>query len=281
MIMFGSAGNSDSFYAEGYKTTLDVPRWLFDRGLNAYEYQCTRGVRITQAFSQALEVQASRYHIALSIHAPYYINLASIDPAIQESTKHHFTKSLVAAKWMGATRVVFHPGSPGKLPRAEAFHKALLQLDKILSELDPDLLEDCFLCPETMGKSNQLGSLAEVIEICKLHPRIRPAVDFGHLHAVGGGCLNEETDFERILDKIDQSLGAEVVQNLHVHFSPVEYTKAGEKKHCTLKEKEFGPDFYPLAKILKKNGLTPRIICESAGTQAEDAATFKSLYDSL
>jgi deoxyribonuclease-4 len=281
MIKFGPAGNSDSFYEEGYKTTLDIPRWLSDRGLNAYEYQCTRGVRITQAFSQALKVQASRYNIALSIHAPYYINLSSTDPTLQEKSKHHLTRSLQAAKWMGATRVVFHPGSASKVPRVDALLNAAKLLDSFLKELDPELLENCDLCPETMGKRNQLGNLEEVLALCKLHPALKPAVDFGHLHALGGGCLNEERDFEKILDKIDQVLGTETIKNLHVHFSPVEYTSAGERKHWSLKDKEFGPDFYPLAKVLKKNGLTPTIICESAGTQAEDAATFKSLYYSV
>jgi len=281
MIKFGPAGNSDSFYEEGKKTTLDVPRWLFDKGLNAYEYQCTRGVRITQAFAQALQVQAARFNIALSIHAPYYINLASTDPILQEKSKHHLTKSLTAAKWMGATRVVFHPGSASKLPRTDALHSALKLLDSFLKDLDPELLENCDLCPETMGKRNQLGNLEEVLELCKIHPRLKPAVDFGHLHALGAGCLNEEKDFEKVLEKIDRVLGAETVEKLHVHFSPVEYTGAGERKHCTLKEKEYGPDFYPLARVLKKNSLTPTIICESAGTQAEDAATFKSIYNSV
>ncbi len=108
-----------------------------------------------------------------------------------------------------------------------------------------------------------------------------PAVDFGHIHALGGGCLKDSTSFLKILDKIDHALGEKILKNLHVHFSPVEYTNAGEKKHCTLKEKEFGPDFYPFAKVIKEKGITPTIICESAGTQAEDAATFRSLYQSL
>ncbi|ATW24322.1 TIM barrel protein [Candidatus Formimonas warabiya] len=281
MIKFGPAGNSDSFYEEGYKTTLDVPRWLYGRSLNAYEYQCTRGVRINRTFSQALAVQASRYHIALSIHAPYYINLASPDPAIQESSKQHLIKSLSAAKWMGATRVVFHPGAAAKLGRTDALQNALTLLEKIISDLDEELLEDCFLCPETMGKANQLGTVAEVLELCKLHPKIIPAVDFGHIHALGGGCLKDESHFIKVLEKIAHALGEETVKNLHVHFAPVEYTAAGEKKHCTLKEKEFGPDFYPFAKVIAEKGLTPTIICESAGTQAEDAAAFLSMYNSL
>jgi len=281
MIRFGPGGNSDSFYEEGQKSTLDVPRWLFDRGLNAYEYQCTRGVRITQAFAQALKVQAERFDIALSIHAPYYINLSGTDPVLLEKSRHHLVKSLQAAKWMGATRVVFHPGSASKLPRSEALLLAGRFLDNFLANIDDELLENCDLCPETMGKRNQLGSLEEVLALCKLHPRIRPAVDFGHLHARGGGSLLEEKDFEIILEKIDQHLGKEAVENLHVHFSPVEFTGAGEKKHGTLKDKEFGPDFYPLAKVLKQNKLRPTVICESAGTQAEDAAAFKSLYHSI
>jgi deoxyribonuclease-4 len=281
MIKFGPAGNSDSFYAEGFKTTLDVPRWLSEKGLNAYEYQCTRGVRITQAFAEALKVQATRYNIALSIHAPYYINLAGTDPILLEKSKQHLVKSLSAAKWMGATRVVFHPGSASKMLRNEALLNAAKFLDNFFTDLDGDLLENCYLCPETMGKRNQLGNLEEVLELCKLHPKMKPAVDFGHLHALGGGCLNEEKDFEKILDKIERTLGTNTIKNLHIHFSPVEYTGAGERKHWSLKDKEFGPDFYPLAKVLKKNGLMPTVICESAGTQAEDAATFKAIYNSI
>jgi len=281
MIKFGPAGNSDSFYEEGHKTTLDVPRWLFERDLNAYEYQCTRGVRISQTFAHALKVQAGRFNIFLSIHAPYYINLASPDPVIQDSSKKHIIKSLSAAKWMGATRVVFHPGSASKLSRSEAFKNAMILLEKIMEEIDEELLEDCYLCPETMGKTNQLGTLAEILELCKIHPRLQPTVDFGHIHALGGGNLKLKSNFSKVIEKVEHVLGTGSAQNLHVHFSPVEFTSAGEKKHCCVKDKEFGPDFYPFAKVIVENKLTPTIICESAGTQVEDAAFFKSVYNSL
>lgn len=281
MIRFGPAGNSDSFYEEGKKTTLDVPGWLAQRGLNAYEYQCTRGVRITQAFANALRVQASRFNIALSIHGPYYINLASTDPTIIESSKRHVIKSLQAAKWMEANKVVIHPGAASKLPREEALKNAFRMLENIVREADGELLEDCSLCLETMGKSNQLGTLAEVLEMCKVHPKIIPAVDFGHIHALGQGSLIDEADFLRIIERIENALGFDTVKNLHVHFSPVEFTAAGEKKHWSLKDKEYGPDFTPFANVIWEKGLTPTIICESAGTQAEDAAVFQSIYQSV
>lgn len=278
MIRFGPAGNSDSFYDQGKKTTLDVPGWLAQRGLNAYEYQCTRGVRITPAFANALRVQASRFNIALSIHGPYYINLASTDPVIMESSKRHAIKSLQAADWMGADKVVIHPGSASKVPREEALKNALRMLETIVQEAENELLETCSLCLETMGKSNQLGTLSEVLEMCKVHPKIVPAVDFGHIHALGQGSLVDEEDFLRIIEKIERVLGFNTVKNLHVHFSPVEFTAAGEKKHWSLKDKEYGPDFTPFANVIWKNGLTPTIICESAGTQAEDAVSFQSIY---
>jgi deoxyribonuclease-4 len=281
MIKFGPAGNSDSFYDEGYKTSLDVPRWLYERGLNAYEYQCTRGVRITQSFADALRVQAARYDVSLSIHAPYYINLASPDQAIQESSKKHILKSFLAAKWMGATKVVVHPGAASKISRQEAMKNALVFLEKVMVEIDKEILDDCYVCPETMGKVNQLGTLSEVLELCKSHPRIIPAVDFGHIHALGQGSLVREANFLKIIEKIEHALGVETVKNLHVHFSPVEYSSSGERKHGSLKDKEFGPDFYPFAKVIWKKGLTPTIICESAGTQAEDAAFYKSVFRSL
>ena len=95
------------------------------------------------------------------------------------------------------------------------------------------------------------------------------------------GSLKGEAQFLRIVEKIEKALGSDAVKNLHVHFSPVEFTSGGEKKHHNLKDKEYGPEFFPFAKIIWQNGLSPRIICESAGCQAEDAATFKSIYLSL
>jgi len=278
MIRFGPAGNSQAFYDAGYTSSLEVPEFLAKAGLNAYEYQCGRGVRIKQDFCLRLSAEAKKRGIGLSIHSPYFINLATPDPKVMESSLNHIRKSLVAAKDMGATRIVVHPGSVGKgNTRKDAFGRAVKLLVRAVEELTPDY-PGILLCLETMGKINQIGDLEEVIQLCKLADCLVPTIDFGHLHARGMGAIKSKDDFEEILDRLDAGLGADVVRNLHVHFSPIEYAKGGEIRHRTMAETEYGPRFEPLAQIIARDNLTPVIISESAGTQTEDALAMQELY---
>jgi deoxyribonuclease-4 len=130
---------------------------------------------------------------------------------------------------------------------------------------------------ETMGKVNQLGTLEEVIEQCRVAPIYAPVVDFGHLNARNlGGAFLDCDSYRRVFDRIACALGDDAAKHLHCHFSKIEYTKAGEKKHLTFSDMEYGPDFEPLAEAILREGVAPRIICESAGTQAEDALRMKN-----
>ena len=131
---------------------------------------------------------------------------------------------------------------------------------------------------ETMGKINQLGTLEEVIELCRVSPIFHPVVDFGHLNARERGFFTDADSYRRIFDAIGSGLGDEYARTLHCHFSKIEYTSAGEKKHLTFEDEVFGPTFEPLAEAIAKEGLAPRIICESAGTMAEDALYMKKSY---
>jgi deoxyribonuclease IV len=277
-IRFGPAGASDSFYGEGHKTSLEMPAWLKNKGLNAYEYQCSRGVKISEEMAGRLGRLATERDIQLSIHAPYYINLSTGSPDIKAKSRGHILKSLAAARSMGAKVVVFHPGAGSGPDRRLLMTAAKSFLKEILIEAEAAGLSGILLAPETMGKKNQLGSLEEVLELCELGDQLVPAVDFGHLHAVSGGKFTDAKAYTAVFDLISSRLGSEYVQNLHIHFSPVEFTPGGEKKHRTALETSFGPDFRPLAKILAERKLTPTIICESAGSQAEDAILYRDLY---
>lgn len=280
-IRFGPAGASPSFYEEGHKSSLDMPEWLSKLGLNAYEYQCSRGVNIKEETAARLGQLAREHDIAISIHAPYYINLSTTDPKIRAKTRGHVLKSLKVGRAMGAKTVVFHPGAGSGGDRREILVRAKAFLKEILAEVEEEGLSQIFLAPETMGKKNQLGSLEEVLELCELGRQLVPAVDFGHMHAVTGGGFSEKSSFAAVLDRIEERLGREYMQNLHIHFSPVEFTAAGEKKHWTTLETHFGPDFTPLAELLVERNLTPTIICESSGRQAEDAVVYKEIYERI
>lgn len=279
-IRFGPAGNPVSFYAAGHKASVEMPAYLAGQGLNAYEYQCSRGVRISQKLAEQLGNEADKFDIALSIHAPYYINLASLDPKIQASSREHLLKSIQAAIWMGAGRVVFHAGGVARVERETAMAQAKLILLEVL-EMSYDRFgpHQVRLAPETMGKKNQLGHLDEVLELCTLSSHLLPAIDFGHLNALHQGRIDNREAMGGILDAVDQKLGREITDNIHIHFSPVEFTASGEKKHWTLLNPEYGPDFAHLAYHLAARKMSPTIICESAGRQAEDALAYLQCYN--
>ena len=258
-IRFGPGGNSQSFYKDNpKKSSLEACRWLFAKGLDAYEYECTRGVKISKEFAVKLGKEAKACDVALSLHAPYYINLAAINPEKQQASMNHLLKSLEAANWMGATKVVFHPGSGNPAEEGDTREKALERakalFEKIIEQATQlELLEDVYLAPETMGKKNQLGNLDEVIALCKEHPGVAyPTIDWAHLYALGNGGLQKEEDFAIILEKIEQALGDETCQHLHCHFSPIEYTVGGEKRHRNLSDEIYGPDFSLLKKIINR-----------------------------
>lgn len=283
MAKFGTAGNSRSFYDEGFKSSTQAPGWLAARGLDAYEYAAGRGVALSQETALAIGKEARRWGVAVSIHAPYYINCAALDPDKREKSFGYIIDSARAVQLMGGRRVVFHPGSE-KGGHAEALERALEFLRECLARLDALGLGEVSLCPETMGKRNTLGTLADVVEMCRLDVRIVPTLDFAHMHARGLGALNSEADYESALDELERGLwpgrAGDMplrLRNFHAHFSHVQFISSGERKHMSFADEGYGPDFGQLARVLARRGLEPTIICESRGTQAEDAAAMRDM----
>ena len=276
--LFGPAGNSDSFSAV-HKSSLAAPEWIAGFGLDAYEYQCGKGVNVGEATARKLGENARAYGVRLSLHAPYFINLANPDPESRQKTIGYITAACRAADWMGADRVVIHSGALMKRTRREALDIALRSMEQVVAACDAAGYGHITLCPETMGKINQLGDLDEVLELCQVDGRLLPTVDFGHLYARSLGADEGEEATERMLDRMEERLGGERASRFHSHFSRIQFTPGGgEKMHLTFAQDEFGPDHMPLMRSLARRGWSPTIICESAGTQAEDALTMKTAY---
>ena len=276
---FGPAGNAESF---PYKSSVDAPRWLQELGLDCYEYQCGKGVRVKEDTAVALGQKAREHGIALSLHAPYFINLANPDPESQEKTIGYITSSCLVADQMGATRVVIHSGALMKRTREEAMAIALPFLKKIVAVCQDQGYGHITMCPETMGKINQLGDLDEVLRLCQVHESLIPCVDFGHLYARSLGADEGAEAVERMLSRMESELGADRASRFHSHFSHIEFTpNGGEKCHRTFDDDwGYGPAWEPLAQAVARRGWSPTFICESAGTQAEDAVTMKRIYQS-
>ena len=274
---FGPAGNAENF---PYKSSVDAPRWMAELGLDCYEYQCGKGIHVGEDTARKVGASAAEHGIALSVHAPYFINLANPDPDSLAKTTGYITGACLVASQMGANRVIIHSGALMKRSRREALDIAMRSLKHVISACDDMGYGHIALCPETMGKINQLGDLDEVLELCTLDARLVPCVDFGHLYARSLGADNGREAMERILDRMEQVLGAARASRFHSHFSHIEFTpNGGEKCHRTFEESGgYGPDWTPLAAAVARRGWSPTFICESAGTQAEDALIMKNIY---
>lgn len=278
-IKFGPAGNSQSFTDAGFKSTVDAPRWLHEMGLTAYEYQCGRGVNIGEDTARKIGEQAAVYDIALSLHAPYYINLSNREEERIEKNIGYVLASCRAASWLGADRIVVHTGGVGKLSRTRAFENTKENIRAILDAVEHAGFS-ITICLETMGKQSVIGSAEEIFSLVALDDRLLPCIDFGHLNARTGGNCSTLEQFDAILSMMENTIGTARARIFHSHFSHIEYGAKGEVRHLTFSDDRYGPEFAPLAQCIAARGWTPRFICESAGTQAEDAKSMLELYHS-
>ena len=273
---FGPAGNSESFYAQGYKSTMEAFGWLAEMGIDAYEYQAGNGLRTSEATLKALGKKAAEHGILMSLHTPYFISLSGIEEEKRLKSLDYIRDSIKAAELLGADRIVIHSGSASKITRDEAM---ALAKDTLIRVAEASKDTSVKLGLETMGKINQLGTLDEVIELCELDPHLSPVVDFGHMNArERGGLFATTDDYRRVFHRIAERLGDEKARYMHCHFSKIQYTDAGEKKHLTFADEVFGPTFEPLAEALVRDDLCPRIICESDGTMSDDALYMQNAY---
>ena len=275
---FGTAGLSDSYAAKGFDPQK-IAAYTASFGLTAFEYQCGRGVRLAHDKAQALGKAAAAQGITLSVHAPYYISMSGLDDEKRLHSVDYLLQSCALVKALGGRRVVFHPGSCGKQSREAALEKALDTMRRAVAACDEAGYGDCILCPETMGKINQLGTVDEVLALCAVDARITPCIDFGHIYARSGGAeLTDTASYAALLDKLGDALGDDRAVHFHAHFSRIAYTAGGEKCHLTFADTAYGPPHAPLLQLLKQRKLAPTIICESAGTQAEDAQKLAAAF---
>ena len=281
MIKFGPSGNSLSFTLEGYKHTEDAALWVKNKGLDIFEYSFGRGVIMSTEKAYSIGEAFKKQNVELSVHAPYFINFANVDDEMVEKSFGYVLQSAKKCKEMGGRRVIFHPSTQGKLERKEAVELTKNRLYKLAELIVLNGFDDMFFCPETMGKSAQIGTVEEITEFCKIAPFYIPTIDFGHINAREQGSLKTPKDFEDRLSYMVSELGIEKMKHFHTHFSKIMYSGKGEVKHLTFDDTEYGPEFEPLAIALKKLDLEPYIICESAGTQAEDAVYMKKIYNQL
>lgn len=281
MIKFGPSGSPLRFYEEGYSGTEKMAGWVRDNGLDCFEYSFGRGVNMSFDKAKSICAAFNEKGVEISVHAPYFINFANPDEEKANNSYGYVLNSAKVGRAMGAKRVVFHPSTQGKDTRQVAVQRTMDRLRVLKQYIIEEGLDDMYFCPETMGKSAQIGTVEEITEFCTLADFYIPCVDFGHVNAREGGSLKTTFDYISRLQYMIDILGTEKMSKLHVHFSKIQYSAKGEIKHLTFEDTEYGPEFEPFITAIEKLKLEPYIVCESDGTQADDAIQMKKYYDKI
>ncbi len=261
-IRFGPAGKPVDLKNADYVRAIE---YIAAEGLDAMEYEAVRGVRISQKKAYEIRIQAEKYNVKLSMHAPYFINFSSPDREVVEKSKQRLIAALQAASWMNAYVVVFHPGYyKGNPSKQAALNKVIEALREVTEWMRQNGITNVSMSPETTGKKTQVGSLEEVIEICRNVDYCKPTVDWAHLYARYQGMFVRSVDeVVKAIEQIERELGTEAVKPLHTHFSKIEYGEGGEREHHTLAEEGYGPDFRVVCEAYKQVGVEAVIISES------------------
>lgn len=291
-IKFGVAGFPVNFFSSEFgKKRENIFKWIKNIGLDGVELQCTYGIKMKDEQATLYRKLAEDNDLFITIHAPYYISLASLNSDVVERSKSEIVKAFELAKKLRAKRIIFHPGA-GYGKSIEDRKNGLKRLIKSLNEVKTLIdTTDIKIYPEVGGKINQLGSLDEIIEICKNVDYARPCIDLAHLHARELGSMTSKDKIVNVLKKIEKELGRSILEETHFHVYPVDYTDKGEKCHKAFGEKKdnnqltlFNEDneYMPKAKdyieALKEVNIKPITICEAHNTQDIGAKLMKDLF---
>ncbi len=232
-----------------------------EAGLTALEYAAVHGLRTSEEKARLIGKYATDNGITMSLHAAYYISLASANMETREKSKQRLIKALTFAPLMKVKRIVFHAGTHGGLSDNEAHSVIKSALQEVWDEAG-HLGDGALLAPEIAGKIKAFGSVEELIRLCSDLEGIIPTIDWAHLYARSQGEINDKESYLKILQRFEDGLGRRFVNNMHFHISGIEYTKAGDSKHRPLGS-EWGPDILPLMEIIDEVGYRPTFISES------------------
>lgn len=290
--LFGVAGFPPAFFESEYrKKRRNIFEWLNSLSLNWVELQNTYGVKMKEDQAKEYRELASKYDIGVSIHAPYYITLASGDSDVVTRSIERIFQCYWLADIIGANRIIFHPGFfCGKTD--EDRKRGLDQLINGLLSIKNDIPNNIYLYAETAGKCSQLGSLEEIIKICNAVPYVRPCLDLAHIHGFTHGSLISTESIVKVIEYVEQELGKKMLEEIHFHMYPVEIDKNGEKRHRAFFEKNelqqinlFSKEdewFYPrpehFVSAIKQKGICPIVVCEALNSQEQGAMLMKKLY---
>ncbi|MFA5800514.1 MAG: TIM barrel protein [Candidatus Peribacteraceae bacterium] len=257
--------------------TVEGLRHARKLGISAMEIEWVQRVPLnTERMKEIRKVAAEELGMYLTCHAPYYINLNSPDRATLQASKKRVLDALAMAEIAGIKSVCVHPAFYLGMEPKKAFENVRRAVGDIM-EQKQKLFPHVNLALETMGKPTQFGTLEEVLKISKEFG-IYPTVDPAHLHARYNGKINSSKEWNEMLDTYQSFLGKRSLETMHIHFSGIEYTMKGERKHLPLEESD--AKWRDFLAVLKKRGVGGTVVCESPLLE-EDTLRMKKYFETI
>jgi len=254
-------------------SSIDGVKRVAELKLSAMEISFTHGIHMSLETAKELGRVAKDLDVELSIHVPYFVNLASLDKKIIEASKKRITDSLERGVAMNAVIVAAHAGYYGKDKKKsiEMIYEACKEIIELIEKNGWNIEFGL----ETMGKQASFGTLEEIIVLCRKLKHLVPYLDPAHIYARNGGQIN----YKDMLDKLEILK----LKKIHSHFSGIKYTLAGigrgnERNHVPMNEAE--PDFKEFAKEILKRKIDITIISESPILEI-DSLTMKEIFEKL
>jgi deoxyribonuclease-4 len=270
MLLFGTAGSPRGTPRSGTEAAVAYIREL---ELDALEIAWVQSVRVSDKTCEQISAAAGQHNVALSVHAPYYINLNSQTAELMAKSDERLLAAVRKGHLAGATDIVFHPGSYHGQPAEQVYERVAEKLREstgILAEEDVTVT----LRPETTGKSAMFGTLEELVHLAKEIPGVAPCVDVAHLHA-RTGAFNTYDEFAEMFRLVERELGREGLHAMHFHLSGIEYGPKGERQHLIVDEADL--DWRAFLQACVAFDVQGRVICESPNLE-EDALSFQRVY---
>ncbi len=272
-LLFGTAGVPQGTPGT---STLEGIQYIKEIGLDCQEIEFVKGTKMRPDTAKKIKEKAAEINVRLSVHAPYYINMNSIEEGKRMASQERLLTAARLAHLCGARNVVFHTGYYGKDTPEKTFETIKKGVAEVVSILKKERIP-VILRPEVMGKRSQFGSLEEILFLCREVDGTLPCLDFSHLYA-REGKINSYKEFYRVLNKVGKKLGDSALKDIHIHISGVAYSDKGEIKHLNLNETDFRYEDWIQA--LKDQDVAGMVICESP-YQEKDALLLKKVYRSL
>jgi len=269
-LLFGTGGTPHSSQSQ---STVDGIKRIAELGLGCMEIEFVYGINMSETSARLVADTANSEGVRLSAHAPYYINLNAREPEKIKASQDRLLQTARIASLCGAKSVVFHPAFYLGNPPEIVYDTVKAHLEEVLRQLKKEN-NRVWVRPEVMGKGSTFGTLEEILKLSAELDEVNPCIDFAHWHA-RSGLFNSYQEFASILQQVEERLGRDALDNMHIHLSGIAYSDKGERKHLNLEESDF--QYIELLRALKDYEVKGLVICESPSLEA-DALLLQSTY---